>query len=139
MPKILVATSFSNAAEHILDIAIDMAKALQASIYMVHVELPNENIDNNEPEDIEHDYAEALDHLQTLAHKVRESGIETHAILMTGVTPIAVINEAENIQAKLIVVGRSVADIKHAFLGNISQQIIRDAKIPVLVVPPVQD
>lgn len=135
MNKVLIAIGLSKHDENVISQGCDLARLAGATVYLVHVVLPNENIDDHEPEDIEKEYADELGQLNHIAARARQTGLEVHAMLMTGVTSVALITEAKNIAADVIVIGRSRSGIEKAVLGGVSERVIRDTMAPVLVVP----
>ncbi|MEY8200294.1 MAG: universal stress protein [Colwellia sp.] len=140
MQKILVAIDFSNGIEQIIQKSMQMAKAFSGSIYLVHVEQPikdSSGRNNGDPVDkMTSDYPDETAKLNTLAHRIRDDAIETHAIFIEGVPSLEILDVAQKISAELIVIGtHGHGVVTSLLLGGVSQAIIKKSKCPVLLVP----
>lgn len=140
MQKILVPIDFSNGIEQIIQKSMQMAKAFSGSIYLVHVEQPikdSSGRDHGDPvAEMTHDYPDETAKLNTLAGRIRDDGIETHAIFIKGVPSLSILEVAEKISAELIIIGtHGHGIITGLLLGGVSQAIIKKSACPVLLVP----
>ncbi|MGB5444359.1 MAG: universal stress protein [Psychromonas sp.] len=140
MQKIIVPIDFSNGTEQVVEKATQMAKAFSGSLYLVHVEPPikdSSGRDNGEPiAEMPNDYPDETGTLNALAQKVRDDGIETHAIFIEGVASLAILDLAEKVCADLIVMGTHGHGVfTSLFLGGLSEAIVKKSKYPVMLVP----
>lgn len=99
-----------------------------------------------DPGAVEQDYEAVESATRTLAtegaEQARKAGFTAKARWQPGAGPIAdtVIDVAAEIDARLIVTGsRGLGGIKSLLLGSVSERIVRQAKRPVLIVPPGED
>ena len=134
MKKLVVPIGLSASDSKILQHAIAIAKAYKGVIYLVHSETCNEGVNNKD--DNEQEYVAESHQLNELANTIRAEDIETHAIIMEGVTAAAILNEINNVNADLVVMGsHGHGAIVGALLGSVSQEVVKHAGIPVLLVP----
>jgi hypothetical protein len=74
--------------------------------------------------------------LQGIADRLRDQGIETAALLVQGATAETILQEANKLQVNMIVVGSHGHGAVHQLLvGSVSENVLREATTPVLVVP----
>ena len=134
MKNLVVPIGLSASDSKILQHAIVIAKAYEGAIYLVHTETGNDGVNDKDDNDQVH-VAESHQ-LNELANTIRAENIETHAILMEGVTADAILNEVKNVNADLVVMGsHGHGAIVGALLGSVSQEVVKHAGIPVLLVP----
>jgi len=126
--------------EKIVQKSMQMAKAFSGSIYLVHVEQPikdSSGRDNGDPVDeMSNDYPNETAKLNALAQRIRDDGIETHAIFIEGVTSLSILDVTQKFSVELIVMGTHGHGVVTSLLqGGVSQAIIKKAKCPILLVP----
>lgn len=136
MKTIVVPVDFSEGTDKIVQQAALLAKAFSSSIYLIHVEIPNEDSSGKEPEPMGSElYAEA-ESLNQLAQKVRNEGIETHGILIEGLVASSIIEETKKLEADIVVMGtHGHGVIASVLVGSISQEVIKKSGCPILLVP----
>jgi nucleotide-binding universal stress UspA family protein len=139
--KILIAVDESAVAQRAAEIGTELAKALKGEVAFVHVfdatatpagawGLPADRIS-------------AMSELEgkRLLKKVRES-VPTGArsvreFLESGGAAASIVTVAKKWHADLIVIGsHGRGKVKGMLLGSVSQDVVRDAPCPLLVVPP---
>ncbi|OUS29879.1 hypothetical protein A9Q98_05695 [Thalassotalea sp. 42_200_T64] len=140
MQKILVPIDFSHGIEQIIHKSMQMAKAFSGAIYLVHVEQPikdSSGRDHGDPvAEMANDYPDQTATLNALAQRIRNDGIETHAIFIEGVPSLTILDVAQKVSAELIVMGTHGHGVITSFLlGGVSQAIIKKSACPVLLVP----
>lgn len=140
MQKILVPIDFSNGIEQIVQKSMQMAKAFAGSIYLIHIEQPikdSSGRDHGDPVDeMTNDYPIETAKLNALAKRIRDDGIETHAIFVRGVPSLSILEVEQEISAELIVMGtHGHGVVTGILLGGVSQTIIKNSACPVLLVP----
>lgn len=146
MKNILVSIDFDSGAKLLLAQAKEMAKAFSAKVWIIHIAAPEPDFVGYSvgPQYIRDVRANELreEHrmLGDFAEKLISDGVDTEALLVQGATTDMVVKEAEKLKADLIICGHHERNfIYKALLGSVSDNIIRQASIPVLVVPMDQD
>ncbi len=139
---ILVATDFSQSAAHATDMAIDYAKKLGSKIVLVHaydLPIPAPSITGayNLPDGVYEEVAKAArESVEEAAKEVAETGVECEGVSIGAPAAMAVVNEAIERHADMIVMGtRGLTGIKHVALGSVADKVVRTAPCPVLTVP----
>jgi len=136
MKTILVPIDFSEGTSQIVQQAVALAKAFSSTVYLIHVESPNEDVSGKEAAQTEDEFSSETEKLNQLAQEVRQEDIETHGILVQGVATTAILNEKEKVNADLIVMGtHGHGLISSTLLGGTSQGVAKKAQCPVLLVP----
>jgi nucleotide-binding universal stress UspA family protein len=148
--KIVAAIDFSDITPRLLEQTTTLSKALDAELYLIHVAEPN-------PDHIAYDYDPATvytvdstevrssiaerfhqEHktLQEYAQNMRDQGINCTALMIQGVTVDLLLQEAERLEANFIIAGtHGKGLISQLLLGSISEQLIKQATIPIHLVP----
>ncbi|MEX2216885.1 MAG: universal stress protein [Phycisphaeraceae bacterium] len=142
MKTILVAVDLSDVTQPLLSTAAALAKAMQSSVYLVHVAAPEPTFVTYEPgPDHERQFrAQQLrvEHrdLQKLAEDMEKSGVEAEPLMVSGPTVLKLLEEADRLKADLIVIGsHGHGALYHLLVGSVTDGVIRKAKCPVMVVP----
>jgi nucleotide-binding universal stress UspA family protein len=137
--KILVAVDFSAQSAFALEYAIDLAKAMGASIHVLHAySLPTQIVGPYEVAPIPNDFFEqvresASKHLAQSREKVKAGGVACDATLTDGAPADAIAETAKEVNADLIVMGtRGHTGLKHMLLGSVAERTLRIAPCPVL-------
>jgi nucleotide-binding universal stress UspA family protein len=148
--KLVAAIDFSDITPHLLEHTTELAKSLNAELYLIHVAEPN-------PDHIAYDYDPATvytvdstevrssiaerfhqEHktLQEYAEDMRGQGINCTALMIQGVAVELLLKEAERLEADFIIAGtHGKGLISQLLLGSISEQLIKQTTIPVHLVP----
>ena len=140
MKRILVPTDFSVQAEQALKIAVQIAKAFDSEIFVLHsMELPMqlataESANNNLPEAlffmklVEKNFGE-------LREREYLDGIFLNEIIGRGELYDDIEEVCERNKIDLIVMGSSGASgFKEMFVGSNTEKVVRTSKIPVVVI-----
>ena len=142
---ILVAADFSENSMAAVEWAVELASALDATLVLIHIvhdraEGPgyykHENIDAMRPME---DVAEQM--MQQFIGKLNErsslfrSFTNLETTIVTGLPVSRILETAENIGAKMIVMGsQGLTGLKHLLIGSKAEQVVRLANIPVTIV-----
>ena len=140
--KLLVAIDLSESSAPVVDAARSLAQATGAALTLLHVAAP-------EPYFVGHDVdppvmRDALaarfhrEHrqLQAIGRSLREEGVACTPVLAQGATAETILREAEHTAADMIVIGfHGKGVMKRLVLGSVSEGVLREARVPVLVVP----
>lgn len=148
--KILVCLDGSELAEQIIPFVVEQANRFHSKVVLVHtVHEPvilSPDIPGSPGVPIEMPGAagrlqkerdEAFDYLEKAAVAFRENGLETESVVLEGVVGEAIVSYANNNNIDLIAVathGRT--GLRRAVLGSITDYILRESGIPVLVIRP---
>lgn len=136
MKTIVAPVDFSAGTSKVIEQTVALAKAFASTVYLLHSVTPIEDSSSKASTDMEEIFREESNMLNQYAQTIRDQGIETHAILIEGVTAITILDEAKNVSADLIVMGtHGHGVIADALLGGASQGVVRKSTCPVHLVP----
>ncbi|MBG9733564.1 universal stress protein [Paenibacillus alvei] len=139
--RILVAYDGSEPARKALQHAIGLAEANEESqVRVVHVfQFPQYFVGSAyatasaETNEELYEYAERLQ--KEAAGKVASLGDRAGVILQQGPPGQAIIDEADEFNADLVIIGsRGLSGLKEFVLGSVSHHVVQHAKVPVLVI-----
>jgi len=157
MKTLLAAVDFSNSTSAVLDQASELAKALNAKLWVVHIASDESRAMAYEmtpfsdyspdfvsipgdvhlardlsAEELKREHAELLG----ISAKLRENGIDAQAALLKGEAAKNIVEKASDIDADIILIGSHGHGLLHkALLGSVSEYVIRHAPCGVLVIP----
>ncbi len=138
--QILIATDGSKAAENAADFGIEIAGWSGAKVSAAYViDIPSlDSILMDEPwtkdmyNQLEKTGREATSYVEENA---KSAGIEAESILLKGNAAKEILNFAEKQKVDIIVVGSlGKSGVQGFLLGNVSEKVLRNSKVPVLVV-----
>lgn len=141
MQTILLATDFSEDALAALDASIELAKQFNATLRVLHgyyVDVPavygGLGGDVLIPTDIVAPVKEAAQKaVEELVAELSAKGIASSGRAVMGDASGAILREAEEIDADMIVMGtRGLTGLKHILLGSTAERVVRLAECPVL-------
>jgi nucleotide-binding universal stress UspA family protein len=132
MSRILIAVSSPWAAQKVLDSLADLAKRLSAEVLVVHVSRPSGG------QMREQEQADGEAAISLLRDKLAERSIPVQTLLMfSDDIARAVLNTAAEREVSLIVLGLTGKNVFARLLaGNVPVELIKNTKIPVLLLPP---
>jgi nucleotide-binding universal stress UspA family protein len=142
MKNILVAINFEENELLVVEKALEMAKAFEAKVWLMHIAAPNPDFVGNEvgPQSTRDFRAVQLKKqhrlLDEYAQQLRNKGVEAEGMLIQGATIETLLEEAEQLNIDLLILGNQVRGFFYkTFVGSVSQGIIKRAKLPILLVP----
>lgn len=132
MSRILVSVSSPWAADKMVEPVGDLARRLGAEVLAVHVSRPS---GGQMREQEEHDGEEAISRLRD---RLQPKGVVVQTLLLfSDDIARAILNTAAERDVTLIVLGLTGKNIFARLLaGNVPVELIKNTKIPVLLVPP---
>ncbi|EAZ92606.1 universal stress protein [Crocosphaera chwakensis] len=140
--KLLVAVDCSDSTQKVVNKAQEMAKALSAKLWILHVAQPEPDFVGYDtgPQTVRDYVAETFhgehSQIQEIAKKLRDQSIETTALLIQGSTVETIIKEAKKLEVDMIIMGSHERNpISELFLGSISKGVISHSECPILIVP----
>ena len=144
--KILVAVDLSDATTKIIEVTEYLAKATQGEVLVLHVaEAEPDFVGYDAGPDVVRDqvakeFREEHRGVQAHADSLREAGIEAKALLIKGPIIDTVLREANRFGAEVLIVGsHGFGALYDLLVGSASRGILKNTKIPVLVVPVRDD
>jgi len=142
MNNILVCIDFDEKTELLIEQAEKFAKSFNSKVWLMHIAAPDPEFVGYGvgPQYIRDFRAEELkkEHktLQQLAENLQNNNIESEGLLVQGPTVEVIIEESKKLNIDLIIAGHHEHGFFYnAFTGSVSNQIIKESKIPVLIVP----
>jgi nucleotide-binding universal stress UspA family protein len=140
--NILVPVDYSEITPAVIATAHSLADAFSARLWLIHVAAPDPEFVGYDagPQSVRDQQASHLrdEHrrLQQEAARLRDAGVDATALLIQGPTVEKILAEAERVAADCIVLGSHGHGAVHrALLGSVSESVLRQAALPVLIVP----
>ena len=132
MSRILVAVSSPYAAERVVDTLGDLAQRLSAEVLVVHVSRPSAG------QLREQEQADGEAAIRFLREKLQERDLVVQDLLMfSDDIARAILNTAVERDATMIVLGLTGKNVFARLLaGNVPVELIKNTKVPVLILPP---
>lgn len=140
--RMLVPLDLSSATDRVLAATRAVARDSKAEVWLLHVGEPNPDFVGYETgseavrDVIAQEYRGEHRKLQEYAEALRAEGIDTTALTVRGPTAATILSEARRLGVELIVMathGRgAVFDL---LVGSVSHAVLRDSRVPVLLVP----
>ncbi len=142
MKTILVPIDSNKEGNLVAQKAIEIAIAFDAKVHLVHVTSIDKDVVVTEP-GIEYispinlsEYEKEMETLNSFKAKFVEAGIHCEIHLLQGYADKQILKLAENLHIELIILGYiSHSAIYKAFVGSVSDAVVKGAKTPVLLVP----
>lgn len=132
----------SEYSEKIVQQAGEIAKAMSARVWLVHVAEPDPEFVGWDagPQSVRDGVADAFreEHraVQKMADELRGASVDATALLVQGSTVETILQQASNLDANMIIVGSHGRGAAHRLLvGSVGEGVLRKAECPVLVVP----
>ncbi|MGB5595341.1 MAG: universal stress protein [Crocosphaera sp.] len=140
--KLLVAVDCSESTEKVVKKAEEMAKAFSAKIWLLHIAQPEPDFVGFQtgPQSVR-DYVAQKFHgehsqIQAIAEQLRNTGIDTTALLVQGSTVETILKEAAKFDVDMIIVGSHGRNrISELFFGSVSKGVASKSQYPILIVP----
>lgn len=135
MSRILVAVSSPWAASRLVEPVANLASRLDAEVIIAHVSRPSGG------EQREHEQAEGESAVRVLAEKLAVRGVNVQTLItFADDVARAILNTSAERDVSLIVLGLTGRNIfSRLIAGNVPVELIRDTRIPVLLIPPDWD
>lgn len=140
--KLLVAVDFAPSTPVLLDAAKTLARQTGAALTLLHAAAPDPDFVgyDSDPRILRDVVAKRFhdEHreLQALAQALRDGGLACTALLVQGATAATILREADKLSADMILMGsHGKGMLKKLVVGSVSEGVLRQTRIPVLVVP----
>ncbi|MDP4291611.1 MAG: universal stress protein [Bacteroidota bacterium] len=142
MKKILVPVDFSDITTEVLDYAVQIANEEEGSITVLHVASPTPIFPSQDAEPgmiqtyVEEELTREKEELEAITEHIKKQGIEADSILLQGSIIDTIIDEANELHADMIVMGKESHGLLYrTLLGTTSEGVIRRTHVPVLIIP----
>jgi nucleotide-binding universal stress UspA family protein len=140
--NIIAAVDFSDATSAVVARAAELANALGAKLWLIHVATPQPDFMGYEvgPVYIRDSVAQQLrmqhKHLHRMRQELHAQGVEASALLVSGTPARKIILEASRLEAEFIVMGsHGHGTLFNLLMGTVCNGVLRKAPCPVVVVP----
>lgn len=143
LKKILYPTDFSEYADHARMYVIEMAKAFNAKVILMHtIQAPSHyevayhyELALN-PEEIGEKRQKAADKkINEIAQLIREEGVEVETVITLGSAFVDIVSTARKQEIDLVILStHGWGFIKHVLMGSTAERVVRKAPCPVLTV-----
>lgn len=142
MKTIVVGVDFSDVTDDLISTAADFAKALDAAVILVHIYAPEPAFVGyaaytypGEDERAE-ELKEEKQKLKELVTRLREKEIQASAYMKEADTVGGIMEFSEHHGGDLIILGtHGHGFLERVLLGSVAEGVVREAKIPVMVIP----
>ena len=137
---ILLATDFSQSSTGATAFALELARTMEAELYLVHGIEPIAGAEEGDDGDFDEFFEELVrkseKELEKLVARAQSEGVTARFHIEIGERWKTVVTQAEEIEADLVVLGRRMyRDQRDVSLGTTSQRVFFGSNRPVLVVP----
>jgi nucleotide-binding universal stress UspA family protein len=138
--RILVATDFSASAERALDYAVDIARAFDGSITLLHAwDVPVYGLPDGlgtSAEMVDGVKKAGADALRVTSERRKGCGVPIALELRADSAWCAINDAADAMNADLVVLGtHGRRGLSHALLGSVAEKVVRTSLRPVLTIP----
>jgi nucleotide-binding universal stress UspA family protein len=157
--NILVCTDLTELSENVLAKAQEIACATSAKLWIIHIVSPDPDFigyeqaelsqtgvlkykieSQSNSQNIRKFISEKLHQnhrkVQTLSANIRNEGIDTTGLMIQGAIVKTILKQASKLNVDMIILGSQQHSFIHqCILGSISNEVIHNANVPILVVP----
>jgi nucleotide-binding universal stress UspA family protein len=140
--NLLVGIDLSESTEKVIEKAEELAKALAAQVWLLHVAEPEPDFvglkvgPQTVRDSLSQEFHDEHRRIQEFAERLRRAGIETTALLVQGATAETILKKAAKLEIDIIIVGSHGRGAMYQLLvGSVSETVLHQAECPVLVVP----
>ena len=142
MKNILVTINFNSNEQLLVDKAFQLAEQFYSKIWLIHIAAPDPDFVSYSagPQEERDSCASKLrkehNRLEEYTNALKTKGVNAAGLLVQGATIEMIMEKANKLNADLIIAGRYKHNfIYKAFIGSVSGNIVKNSKIPVLIVP----
>lgn len=140
--KILVCVDLSESTEKVVKKAEEIAKALSAKLWLLHIAEPDPDFVGYEVgpqsvrDSLSKEFHDEHRQIQEIADRMRKVGLDTSALLVQGSTVETILKEATKLGVDIVVVGSHGRGATYQLLvGSVSEGVLHKSECPILVVP----
>jgi nucleotide-binding universal stress UspA family protein len=140
--KLIVAVDLSPATTKVMAKAKELATALSASVWVVHIAKPEPDFvgmdvgPQNERDAMAKEFHQKHEQVQALAEDLRSASLDATALLVQGPTVDTLIKEITKLEANMVVIGsHGKGMLGKLLVGSVSEGVLRQATCPVIIIP----
>jgi nucleotide-binding universal stress UspA family protein len=140
--KILVAIDLSPASARVIQVCERIGKAMSAEVRVLHAAEADPSFVGYDAgpdvvrDQVAQEFRDEHRGVQAHADTLRQAGLEATALLVQGPIVETILAEAQKMNADLLIVGsHGFGALYDLVVGSSSRGVLKDTKIPVLVVP----
>lgn len=144
--KILAAIDRSDYAERVLDLTCRLAKPGETEVLVMHAAPREPDVFGRQvvrkvvTDPVPEELRERKQMLDIAAARLEQAGIACETLLLRGKPATNILREAERWGADMIIVGSHGRSMLYRqTLGSVSDEVVREGTLPVLVVPVKAD
>lgn len=145
MKTVLACVDFSELERAVIDAGAALASMSGGELHVLHVAEPEPDFVGYGagPKTVRDTVAATIreEHrrVESLVEELGQRGVAAHAHLLRGPYADTILREAERLGADVVVIGSHRHGRLHdMFVGSVAAQVLRRAKMPVMVVPALQ-
>lgn len=142
MKNILVPVDFSDATDAVVARSIELARALQARVTLLHIVAPDPDFVGYEPgpqsvrDTVAKHVHDEHKQLHALEERMSSQGVNVTSLLIQGYTAEKILKECERLKSDLLVMGsHGHSALHHLLVGSVTEGVLRKVACPVVVVP----
>ncbi len=141
MAAIMLCIDFSRLTKRSVEAAIDLGRALQLPIHIVHVRTGSTATKHVVTSDQYRQFRakEAASDTQaftTVVSAVKETGLPVTSHISRGDIVDVLVSQAQSVNARYIVMGsHGTGGMRHLVVGSVAGGVLKELDIPVLLVP----
>ena len=140
--KLLVPVDLSDSSRLVINRAKELAQALSAKIWLLHVADPDPDFIGYESDTqslrdgVAEKFHKEHSELQQFSQELRSIGLDCVALLIQGPTVETILNEAGKLSVDVIAIGsHGKGAMKRFLVGSTSEGVLHKSVVPVLVIP----
>jgi len=140
--ELLVALDLSASTEEVVKKAEEIANALSAKVWLLHVAAPEPDFvgwdtDLQSARDaIAKAFHKEHRQIQEISDRLRKTGLDAEALLVQGSTVKEILEAASKLNVDMIVVGSHGRGMAYQLLlGSVSEGVLHKSECPILIVP----
>ena len=140
MQNIIVAYDFSAHSDKALAIAVTIARQFKAKLWLIHVADPEPGFIGYKVgplsvrEQVAYELRDEHKKLHEIAEKYSDQSVEITPIFVQGPIIDTIFDQAEKVDADLIVAGhKGKSKLESALIGSVSRQLVERLRTPILI------
>lgn len=144
MKKILIPIEFNTNEQKLIDKGCQLAEKFDSKIWLIHIAAPEPDFvpytsgsgPNNERERRANELKKERRLIQKYADTLNKKGIDALGLMVQGRTIETIMSEVKKLDIDLIITGNNNHGLFYKiFMESVSDEIVKESKIPVLLVP----
>ena len=144
MKRVMVCLDLSDLTDDVIKKAIQIGKSTGAVMEIayvssIHTEKVTHVVSSDNQQKVAISMQKENNKLNSCAAKIRKAGLECEISLLHGNVSDSLIKRAKDFDADMIIIGsRTTNAATHVIKGSVGADLLKELKIPVLLVPALQ-